>query len=267
MIVKKVMNLDLFVADETEIELTADGEVQISEQLGPSTGQQFIPKIFHRIWIDFGKGKEPTEEYRNLTERLLNMHPGWEFKLWHENEIIEQIKEHVPFFLHTFESYDKRIKKHDSARIIVLHAKGGVYIDHDFIPIKRIEPALGTCKFFSSSEQLGENKYRPTNGIMGSVARNPFLLFAIQAMSLPETASQHVLYATGPIFLENALKAYIRAQRPTGLKIYHPKFFNPFSWSEGSQRIKNYTITEIQSRFPDCIFVQFFQAVWLSEYE
>lgn len=193
------------------------------------------------------------------------MHPDWRFILWNESQIIEQINTHFPFFLHTFKAYDRVIKKHDAARLIVLHSMGGVYLDHDFIPIKRIEPALGTCKFISSSEPQGDNKFNPTNGILGSVAKNSFLLFAIQMMNSPEIASKSVLWATGPFLLEAALQAYIRAQKPMGFRIYHPKFFNPFSWTEGSQRIKKYTYNEIQTRFPDCIFVQFFQADWVTK--
>ena len=233
----------------------------------PPSAHPSIPKIFHQIWIDFGKGKEPTEEYRNLTERLIRLHPGWRHILWYEKEIIEQISAHVPFFLHTFKSYDKPVKKHDSARFVILYALGGVYLDHDFIPIKSIEPALGNCRFIAMSEPIRNNKFMPANGVIGSVAKNPFLLFAINLMNSPKIANSYILEAAGPDLMNNALKAYGMKEETSGFRVYHPKFFNPIRWTQGSKRIKNYTIVQIKALFPECIFVQFFQADWLDQYK
>ena len=243
-------------------EISSEGVLPMSEKLCPPTDHPPIPKIFHHIWFDFGKGKEPNAEYQNLTDRLLRMHPGWKHILWHEAKVIKLIEEQVPFFLYTFQSYDMNIKRHDSARLVILYAMGGVYLDHDFIPIKSIEPALGTCKFFVSTEENKKNVFTAWNGIIGSVAKNPFLLFALKMMDLPEVRGQHVFFATGPRLIDRALNAYMKAERPDGFKIYHPKFFNPFTWAEGSGRIKNYTLAEIQSRVPDSIFIQFYQGSW-----
>lgn len=250
--------------------LSSDGELQVSEQFCPPTDQPPIPKIFHRMWINFGKGEEPSNEYQNLTERLMKLHPGWRYILWHEQKIITAIKEHVPFFLHTFESYDKPIKKHDSARMVILYAMGGVYLDHDVIPIKSIEPALGTCRFFGVSGFLKDGKkFGTNNDLMGSVAKNPFLMFAIKMMNSPEIAKLHVLHATGPDLLGNALKEYIREEHPTGFKIYHPKFF-ALTFQVTANALKenglNATIEEIKSRAPDCIFAHYFLSSWMVYY-
>lgn len=122
-----------------------------------------------------------------------------------------------------------------------------------------------SIKFFASSED-----FRVTNGIVGSVAKNPFLVLTMSVMSKPELArpGQNVIEATSPYLLDKALKAYIKERRPKGYKNYHPKFFNPkfFSWKEGPARtdqIKKFSIHEIQSRFPECIFVHMFSAEWV----
>lgn len=249
--------------------MTPSREVPVSEELCSPSVQPPIPKIFHQIWIDFGKGiKEPTQDYQKMTDQLVKIHPDWKYTLWHEEEIVELIKEHVPFFLATFQSYDVPIKKHDSARSVILYAKGGVYLDHDFVVLKRIEPALGMCTFFASSEQSGPSKFRATTGIIGSVAKHPFLLFYLHLISKPEISSQIVLWATGPSRLDVAVKTYINEQAPNvnRFKIYHPKFFNPFTWLDAAEGIKNKTVAEIQESFPDSIFVHVFTTKWFAQY-
>lgn len=248
--------------EEFPSEITSEGVLKASKKLCPARAQPLIPKIFHHIWIDFGTGKKPTEFHQNLTKRLLDLHPGWEHILWHESEIIEQIKEHVPFFLSTFLSYKRPIKRHNSARLVILYAMGGVYLDHDYIPLKSIEPALGSCKTIFISEKY-EGAFVPTNSLMGSVAKNPFFSFALDKMTTPEYVRINS-GATGVRQFGMALKAFIKKERPTRFKLYHPKFFNPFSWDEGAERIKKYTLEDVKSRFPDCIFYQFFEAAWLN---
>lgn len=245
-------------------QIEAESEPKISEELCTKAVQPLIPKIFHQVWIDFGAGKEPTSEHLEQSNRLIALHPGWHYILWREQEIVGLIKEHFPFFLRTFNSYDKQIKKHDSGRLVILFALGGVYLDHDYIPVKNIEEALGTCTFFASNEE--NDTFVPGISIMGSVAKNSFFPFALHMRNLPEIATLPVLNATGPAQFASALKAYMKSHQPKGFKLYHPKFFNPFSWKEGAQQIKNYTLSHVRSRFPDCFFYQSYEAAWYAEY-
>ena len=82
------------------------------------------------------------------------LHPGWEHILWHETEIIEQIKEHVPFFLSTFISYKRPIKRHNSARLVVLYPMGGICSHCIWImttfPLKALNQLLAVVKPFLS---------------------------------------------------------------------------------------------------------------------
>ena len=63
-------------ADKEALELFDISEhLVISSELCPP-GDQKIPKIFHQIWLDFGKGTEIPAHYQNYTNRLLELHPN-----------------------------------------------------------------------------------------------------------------------------------------------------------------------------------------------
>ena len=263
-----IANIDIFLElrvelEEFRLELDSNGEVPISKKLCPPSNEPTIPKIFHQIWLDFGHGSEPSDEYRNLTERLISLHPNWRHILWREEEIIGLINEHVPFFLQTFIFYNVPVKKHDSARMVILYAMGGVYLDSDFFPLKRIEPALGTCKFIVGNKY--EKEFRPLNGLIGSVAKNPFLLFVLNAMNAPGVSRKRVLDSTGPTLLTKLMKEFVKNEKPELYRIYHPKFFYPLDWQIAAKEVKKYnTAAKLQSHFPDCFFLQLFHASWVS---
>lgn len=55
--------------------------IQATANLPPSGAPQKIPKIFHNIWFDFGKGEEVLPHYGNNMRELQLLHPDWDFML------------------------------------------------------------------------------------------------------------------------------------------------------------------------------------------
>ena len=150
-----------------------------------------------------------------------------------------QIKKHAPFFLETFLEYKRPIKKHNSARLVILYAMGGIYLDHDYVPLRRIEPALGRCKVILSTENITQNIIDPTNALMGGVEKHPFFAFALRMMMSSEYLNINT-GATGVQQLILAIIDLIKKEKPEGFKLYHPKFFNPFLGVEVPKRINNH---------------------------
>ena len=120
--------------------------------------------------------------------------------------VLSLIEEHFPNFLKIYNSYDVQIKKHDAARIAILYVFGGIYLDHDFIAIKNIEQALGTCEFVIGSENSQMN---PVNSIIATVKNNPLMAMIIDLMNNEDVSKQYVLDATGPHMLLNGLKKFL----------------------------------------------------------
>jgi len=223
-----------------------------------------IPKIFHQIWFDFGNGNKIPTNFERNTKRLLELHPGWEIKLWSEEQVEKLIIDNVPEFLDVWQGYDKKIKKHDSSRVIILHTHGGVYLDHDFIPIKNIERLLCNNTFVISTED--KNCMRIGNAFIGSIPKHPILREMINEMNQEVNAKKDVLMSTGPMIWTWTIQKFLvnNNQAGKGFTIYSPKYLYPLSHNRGSD-FSNYkfeTIDLIKDEFPDCYLFQQFASTW-----
>jgi len=130
------------------------------------------------------------------------------------------IEYYFPEFIETYLAYDLPIKQHDAARSAILYVHGGVYMDHDIVPLKNIEPLLGKC---SAVFTVYENdEHRVNNNFMASVPK--FRLWKLAIEQYPLIAHMSVLEATGPKFLSNLLESvYYKISRKV-LKIYSTDF-------------------------------------------
>ena len=236
-----------------------------SKDLPPETGILKIPKLLHQVWIDFGEGNEVFDKYEPYTARLIELHPGWKYKLWKEDEIIQLIEEHVPFFLQTFRSYDVPIKKHDSARSVILYVHGGVYLDHDSLIFKNLEPMLKTYDFVCAHEppNIHDKNWHPfATNFLASVPHNEFLLFMLHQMA--HASHLHVMEATSPIRLEKSLTQYM-AENPekcNDFKVYNHKFMMPIH----PKLLGEYNIKTLMDSYPESFALLLFHNTWVSQY-
>ena len=229
-----------------------------------------IPKIFHQLWFDFGKGSMVPEHFEKNTKRLLELHPGWKYKLWTEDEVDHLIQDNLPDFLQIWRQYDVKIKKHDSARPVILSKYGGVYLDHDFIPIKNIEPLLGNNTFVIANED--NDCMRIGNAFIGSIPKHPIFLEVLNDMYQEDTITKDVLSATGPLLWTSTIEHYLAedSKASEGFTIYSPKYLYPCSINK-KDNFEKYTFENIElikEKFPECfLFQQFASTWWPDEYK
>ena len=94
--------------------------------------------LIHQIWYQ-GIDNIP-QKYREYRTKWMQLHPYTTFKLWDSTDILQLIKCEFPSELAWFNSLPKMIQKIDVAKIFIIYAYGGAYIDIDTYPIKSIEP-------------------------------------------------------------------------------------------------------------------------------
>jgi len=94
----------------------------------PRGEQSMIPKIFHQTT----KTGQIEPKWAPLTERLLALHPNWEYRLWgdEENEIL--IRDRFPDFSDVYRNLPRPIMRADLARYAYMSEFGGVYLDTDY---------------------------------------------------------------------------------------------------------------------------------------
>jgi inositol phosphorylceramide mannosyltransferase catalytic subunit len=168
-----------------------------------------IPRVFHQIWV----GPNPfPEELVGYQETWLRHNPGWELRLWTE--------ENLPEGLRRPEIYERlRVpaERADMLRLEVVWMFGGVYMDADFECLRPIEPLIEDADFFAGYRKPG----RVNNALFGAVAGHPLLARAIRELRPRETYGPVDKEGTGPRFLNRLVN-----ESPE-VTIFAPGFFYP----------------------------------------
>ena len=169
-----------------------------------------MPKIVHQTWKSCSDAPERQSRWR---ADCMAMNPGWEFKLWSDDDNRNLIEEHYPSFLSMYDGYDVNIKRIDAARLFILHRFGGLYMDMDFACLRPFEdlPALADARdaVFSTQypQRAGHERDYIANNFMAGPPQHPLWSYLI-AQLLVTFVHRHVIMATGPNFLTQTVREY-----------------------------------------------------------
>lgn len=159
-------------------------QMRIIHQLRP---QNEIPKLFHWIWL----GPKPLpEEFAGYIAGWKALHPGWEFRLWTDNDR-PPLKNEQPF-----RDAKNWAQKSDILRYELLHMFGGVYLDTDFECLKNIDPLLVGVSAFSAWEDPASIAV----GVMGCTPGHTLFGELIDALPANIATTTNQVLQTGPGF-------------------------------------------------------------------
>jgi hypothetical protein len=168
--------------------------------LGSFIGSVF-PEIMHHIFWDFTDKNRPlTEitEFNTCRNSWLNHHQNWTAKLWDKPDMNEFVKKYFPQYFEAWDNLDKKIKKVDMFRYMVLYIEGGLYVDLDiecFINFNSLIEKYQNYDIILYCHGT-ENSEICNNGIMISKPNNQFWIKMIEYGF--ENQSKNVLGCTGP---------------------------------------------------------------------
>mmetsp|Transcript_80169 Transcript_80169/g.248823 ORF Transcript_80169/g.248823 Transcript_80169/m.248823 type:complete len:308 (-) Transcript_80169:52-975(-) len=227
-----------------------------------------IPKLVHQTY------KSATlpprlEAYRSSWKRLL---PDWEHRLWLDEDNRALVRDHYPWFLATYDSYDQTIKRVDAARLFMMHRHGGVYADTDVEAVRDPSPLFSgrhDLLFFAQSPircgraarvqvpQTQSTVGAIPNALMASVPGHPFWLYL--AMKLVSARREGlVMWATGPSRLTEALAAYQTEYPRARVAIYAMDYWAPFKWDSGACE----STEECTTLYPDAYLISHWTGTW-----
>jgi hypothetical protein len=99
-----------------------------------------IPKIIHQIWVG---EKEMPEHCQQFVQKMKDLHPDWDVKLW-GNEVFTELYKEDPFLQNYIQ--DPELYKwafiSDRVRLLLLRDFGGVYCDVDAMPVRPFDVIL-----------------------------------------------------------------------------------------------------------------------------
>lgn len=166
-----------------------------------------------------------------LRDRMLALHPDWEYKLWNESNISKLVNQDI---------YDKLPKhrycfKSDIIRYEIVYKYGGVYVDSDILFLKNIDNLL--YGDFLVTKELPDLCIPCINNcIIGAQEKNNILQYIILKMEevfdnkfeeIKKIKGEHVagLESVGPRFLDSCIRSFCPE---VVSQAFSTKYFSPF---------------------------------------
>lgn len=172
-----------------------------------------IPHILHQTW----KTQAIPERMQPFVGSWRAHHPGWEYRLWSDEDNRSFLARHYPDFLPYYDGYATPICRVDAVRYFLLKHFGGVYADLDFECLEPLDELLATDAVVLGEEpeehlrmhrrEHPDLQHIVCNAFMASPPAHPFWDHVIACM----IAAHHEpgpLNATGPFLLTRALETY-----------------------------------------------------------
>jgi mannosyltransferase OCH1-like enzyme len=182
-----------------------------------------IPLIIHQTW----KNKNVPVQWQKYVDKVKELHPGWQYKLWTDDDNNAFVKNDFPEFYPLFEAFPKNIMRADVIRYLIMYKIGGLYLDLDYEMLKPFQYADKDLVLpYSRKISLGDKWDLLGNCIFASAPNQIFWKKMIDDLQKnPPRVNDYmeVLKATGPFFLTRVFDEvnYSHAFLPHRL-IFHP---------------------------------------------
>lgn len=199
----------------------------------PTKAPSPFPKHIFQTW----KSKTDIPENMDYWSSTWKLHnPHYTYTLWDDADNLAFVKKEFPWFLPTYEGYDREIKRADAIRYMFLYRFGGIYADMDFECLKPFDELLekfeGYDIILGSMESDG-NPWNISNSIPNAIMiSKPGCEFWIRLLELLVKKSKgtyRVEEATGPIVLKECYGSWFWWRKDSVL-LAKPETFYPISW-------------------------------------
>ena len=201
--------------------------------------QQGFPKKIHQIWL----GGPVPEEYKKWMDSWKEKNPGWEYKLWTDENVWEVI---VPK-RELFNSIEHLGQKSDYLRYHILNQFGGLYVDTDFECLKPFD-SLTYLDFltgisYSSFVEL-------YIGLIASVPNHPILTKVLETMEINKVKGlgwKTIFNTTGTYFFTKSffevVTKYMKGivALPTQYLYPFPNYARHYAKGNGKAYVKDYS--------------------------
>lgn len=175
-----------------------------------------IPRIIHQTW----KTAALPEAMAASRQSWIENHPGWEYRLWTDEDIDRLARENFPELLELFRSYKYQIQRVDAVRYMFLNLYGGVYVDLDVFCQKPLDDLLDHGVVLPLTHPIGFS-----NDFMMAEKGHGFTRFLLD--KLPDASRQwdkwyvprhfRVLLTTGSLFISLMYNLYPLSETVTPL--------------------------------------------------
>lgn len=156
----------------------------------PLSGKERIPKILHLIWL--GPKNFPESSLKNM-RKWLEKHSDWTLQLWTDQprslpfSRMQQkfVKDfHFEFLEDCYYLSENYGEKSEILRYEILWQQGGVYVDHDTLPLRSFDSLNESYDFYCGLEPLGSSilssSVFPSTHLLAAVPHHPIFKKSIE---------------------------------------------------------------------------------------
>jgi mannosyltransferase OCH1-like enzyme len=186
-----------------------------------------IPKIIHQTY----KSTELPPVYRQCQESVLKLHPDFEYRFYTDADMDRIVREEAPEYYKAFSALPRMIMKIDMFRYFLMYLYGGLYVDMDYMMLRRFDLLEEEVVLPCSREDGWGVVQRIGNCVFASRAGHPFwrglmdTLFTIdRTVNMVDSGVDQAVTGTGPGFVTDMWQRYVDKQT-----IYVPRklMFHP----------------------------------------
>lgn len=221
------------------------------------------PKIIHQTW----KSTEIPPRWQRFRDAWKKFHPGWEFRLWTDEDNRRLVERDYTAFLQLYDSYAYPVQKADFARILYLHKFGGVYADLDLEPLRPLDGIIDQPHLILGEEKEGMGKSLNRrdfiiNAFMASPKGHPFWKMLLERLRVTFRHKRllqskgHYIIQTVIFELDKLARDY--QQTHQDITIYPYEVFYPLSWHEACSELERSKAVEMSYT------IHHFDTTWFS---
>jgi len=192
-----------------------------------------IPKIIHQLWVG------PKDPPHILMDTWKNLNPDWQYRLWDERTL----KHYFPYGLRNQKQYEEMEElcgKCDIARIEILNAFGGFFVDADSECLHPLDDYLLANDSFSCYENEFERGNLVACGYLGSTPDNDLMKLLMegigridikQILKVPDRSPWDNTHRAWKLTGSELLTSTIFKNKYTAISIYPSYYFIPCHYS------------------------------------
>ncbi|MEY3001235.1 MAG: hypothetical protein RL648_1449 [Verrucomicrobiota bacterium] len=184
-----------------------------------------IPRILHQT----APSKRLTPEEARMRGRLRRRLPGWEMRLWDDDDNARLFRGAYPDHADRWDRISSGVLKADIARCLFLYHFGGWYFDTDYCLLKPIPADLMSARCVLPISGHRNDLHLVCNSVLASVPRYPlwhdFVSHLLTNVELESIGEGTVEGTSGPLGLSRYLLP--RLSQYSGLRLPPKTVFHP----------------------------------------
>lgn len=163
-----------------------------------------IPKVIHQTW----KTHILPDNVRKLHNKIKQLHPEWNVKLWSDADNLVLVEEYFPHLLDLYQALPYNIMRVDIVRYMYMFQFGGYYLDLDYEVLTPFDNTTSEADLLLPISNTENGCVILGNSIFGSIPNHIFWKDLLENLQNNPPVKKfynkfEVLKLTGPDFISS----------------------------------------------------------------